>query len=91
MGYHRFDRQNFFSLEKPKIFSATGEILYSTAPEEIGGINDKEYFKSVDVQHSSGRRIPVEITSSIHEYGGRRVFLGIFRDISQRLKAREEL
>lgn len=36
-----------FSLEKLKIFSATGEILYSTAPEEIGGINDKDYFRSV--------------------------------------------
>jgi PAS domain S-box-containing protein len=43
------------------------------------------------VQHSSGRRIPVEITSSILEYGGRRIILAIFRDSTQRLKIEEEL
>jgi PAS domain S-box-containing protein len=43
------------------------------------------------VQHSSGRKVPVEITSSLLDYGGRRIILGIFRDITQRLRIDEEL
>lgn len=33
-----------FALVKIKVFSAAGEIVYSTVPEEIGTINDKRYF-----------------------------------------------
>lgn len=33
-----------FHLEKLKIFSSDGEIIYSTAPEDVGKLNTKSYF-----------------------------------------------
>jgi two-component system cell cycle sensor histidine kinase/response regulator CckA len=36
-----------FGCEKVKIFAPSGEILYSTDPDEIGSVNTKEYFKPV--------------------------------------------
>ena len=47
--------------------------------------------KTLHVVHSSGRKVPVEISSAIFEYGGRTLMQGIFRDISQRLQVEEEL
>ena len=41
------------------------------------------------VHHSSGRSIPVEISSNIVEFGGRKVIQGIFRDITARKRAKE--
>ncbi len=36
-----------FSLEKVKVFSATGEIIYSTDPADIGSVNTNDYFNSL--------------------------------------------
>lgn len=36
-----------FGLMKVKIFSPSGEIIFSTAPEDIGLINDKDYFHTI--------------------------------------------
>jgi PAS domain S-box-containing protein len=36
-----------FGCEKVKIFAPSGEIIYSTDPEDIGTINTKDYFKPV--------------------------------------------
>jgi len=36
-----------FGCEKVKIFAPSGEIIYSTDPDDIGTINTKEYFKPV--------------------------------------------
>ncbi|RJR15530.1 MAG: GGDEF domain-containing protein [Nitrospiraceae bacterium] len=36
-----------FYLEKIRVFSVTGEIIYSTDPKEIGTINDKSYFHEI--------------------------------------------
>ncbi len=36
-----------FGCEKVKIFAPSGEIIYSTDPEDIGTINTKDYFLSV--------------------------------------------
>jgi len=36
-----------FALEKVKVFSNTGEILYSTSSDDIGGMNDKDYFRTI--------------------------------------------
>ncbi len=47
--------------------------------------------KALHVQHISGRKVPVEITSSILDIGGRKIVQGIFRDISQRLRVEVEL
>lgn len=40
-----FEILDNFSLDKVKVFSATGEILFSTSLEEIGSVNTKDYFK----------------------------------------------
>ncbi|MBL7960837.1 PAS domain S-box protein [bacterium] len=39
------------------------------------------------VQHVDGRKIPVEISSSISELGGERIVQGIFRDMTEREKS----
>lgn len=38
------------------------------------------------VQHVDGRKIPVEISSSISELGGKKIIQGIFRDVTERKK-----
>ena len=56
---------------------------------------DPEYRTSTEglhdvfVQHSDGRRIPVEISASRTSIGGREVVQGIFHDISERFKTEE--
>lgn len=47
--------------------------------------------KTLMVMHASGRRIPVEISSTILDFGGRKIMQGIFRDITQRMRIDEEL
>jgi hypothetical protein len=37
-----------FQLEKLKVFSKHGEIIYSTHPEDNGKINNKNYFNEVE-------------------------------------------
>jgi PAS domain S-box-containing protein/putative nucleotidyltransferase with HDIG domain len=41
--------------------------------------------------HASGRRIPVEISASVMDFGGRQAVLGIFRDISARSRMEQAL
>ncbi len=43
------------------------------------------------VVHKSGRKIPVDISASMIEIGGKAVLQGVFRDITERKKAEEEL
>ncbi len=43
------------------------------------------------VLHKDGYRIPVEISTSVMELGGRKIIQGIFRDIRERLKMEEEI
>lgn len=45
----------------------------------------------VYVQHSDGRRIPAEISSGVADFAGRQVMLGVFRDITVRLQAKNAL
>ena len=47
--------------------------------------------KDVFVCNKDGRKIPVEISASITELKGRKIIQGIFRDITERVKAEEEL
>ena len=43
-----------------------------------------------EVQHTDGRRVPVEISASTITLGGRRVVQGVFRDVSERKRGEEE-
>ena len=45
----------------------------------------------LEAQHSSGRRIPVEISSSIYELDGKTYMQGIFRDVTERRRLAESL
>jgi PAS domain S-box-containing protein len=51
----------------------------------------KRVFEDLFVLHKDGRRIPVEISSSVVEVRGKRFNQGIFRDVSERKKAEEDL
>jgi PAS domain S-box-containing protein len=42
-------------------------------------------------EHKDGHEIPLSITFEEHSYGGRRVFSGIMRDITERVEREEEL
>ncbi|GAB4387378.1 MAG: hypothetical protein Kow0025_00620 [Thermodesulfovibrionales bacterium] len=51
------------------------------------GSSGREFF----VQRRDGRRVPVEISTSTMELGGRKVIQGIFRDITERRETDEKL
>jgi diguanylate cyclase (GGDEF)-like protein/PAS domain S-box-containing protein len=53
--------------------------------------NRRSITGNIHVMHSNGRRIPVEISASVTRLGGTNIVQGIFRDVSERLKAEEEL
>ena len=54
--------------------------------------DSSSHFHEVFVTHKDGRKIPVEISAgSTACIGGRNIHIGIFRDISQRLKVQKEL
>lgn len=48
------------------------------------GVNEFIY-----VQNSDGRKIPVEISASVSELGGRKIIQGIFRDLTERQKVQD--
>jgi len=45
----------------------------------------------LEAQHRDGRRIPIEISASVFESGGRKVIQGIFHDVTDRRRDRAEL
>lgn len=47
--------------------------------------------KNIQVVHRDGHTIPVEISPSIFEMEGRQFVFGIFRDVTERKKAQEDL
>lgn len=53
--------------------------------------NPGHVYANFHAQHSSGRQIPVEISTSVIEIGGVEYAYGIFRDVSQRRKAEQQL
>jgi len=55
---------------------------------EKGNQANTKYF---DVEHKSGKRIPVEINPQTIRIGGINYVYGVFRDISERVKAKKEL
>jgi PAS domain S-box-containing protein len=66
-----------FGVEKVKIFSPAGEIIYSTTPEDIGTINTRDYFRTVidqginftkivqkDTESAEGRILKVDVVET---------------------------
>ncbi len=52
--------------------------------------NEKKLTNELCIAHRGGRYIPVELSASIVELGGKKLLQGIFRDISRRQKAEEQ-
>jgi PAS domain S-box-containing protein len=52
---------------------------------KVAGVTEEIY-----AVHSSGRKVPVEISSSVMELDGRTVIQGLFRDITERKQAKEQ-
>ena len=80
-----------FSLEKVKIFSGTGEILYSTDPADIGKINTKDYFMTIvlrgrnftkivrkDTETLEGRTVSSDVIETYVPIWGRDKVVGAF-------------
>jgi PAS domain S-box-containing protein len=69
-------------------------------PEEVERYSDhfkrdsndsKYYLEDIYIHHSSGRLIPVEISHSVCVLGNKKVMQGIFRDITERKQAEEQI
>jgi PAS domain S-box-containing protein len=88
-----------------KILGYSREELLSMGPQDIDDSLDAEQIKHfveqaptqqtqvLETEHTTkdGRKIPVEISSSLVTYQGKQAFLSIARDITERKKAEEAL
>lgn len=54
-------------------------------------IQNKRDTIHVPIMHKSGTEVPAEISSSLVEIGGKMMILGVFRDITERVKTAQEL
>lgn len=61
------------------------ELLFAEAERNPGGIT-----REACVYHRDSRRVPVEVSLTGVTLGGRRLVLGIFRDVTQRVRAEEQ-
>lgn len=94
-----FEILDNFSLEKVKLFSSTGEILFSTNPEDIGQLNTKDYFKVLvlrghnftklvrkDSETLEGRKVSMDVIETYVPIMGKDGVVGAFEiyyDITQ--------
>ncbi len=81
-------RQELIGLHQSKLHPPEEEDIYKekfrnivTRAAESGG--DGETFTEGEVMNSAGERIPVYISASLLEIGGKKVTQGIFRDMSE--------
>ena len=49
------------------------------------------FSRDLYIRHKNGSKIPVEISASVTSFENKRIILGIFRDITERKKADEEI
>lgn len=80
-----------FGLTKIKVFSAQGEIIYSTDPREIGKVNREKYFREVvaqgntytkfvkkDTQSLEGQTVTADVVETYVPVMRRNTFAGAF-------------
>jgi signal transduction histidine kinase/ActR/RegA family two-component response regulator len=80
-----------FNLEQLKVFSASGKIVFSTAPEEIGRVNTRDYFNKIaasgrsyskivrrDAETLEGRKVGVEVLETYVPIIRKGQFIGAF-------------
>ena len=68
-----------------EVFEKINNAFQKMAIEESSFIND------VSVLRKDGKLVPVDITGSLVEQDGKKILLGIFRDITERKRAEDEL
>jgi PAS domain S-box-containing protein len=68
-----------------EVFEKINNTFQKMAIEESSFIND------VSVLRKDGKLVPVDITGSLVEQDGKKILLGIFRDITERKRAEDEL
>jgi diguanylate cyclase (GGDEF)-like protein len=54
-----------FNLDKIKLFSANGEVVYSSDPNNIGDINKKSYFQDIVAKGNSYSKLAQKATESL--------------------------
>jgi PAS domain S-box-containing protein len=52
---------------------------------------EKTKLEDISVVHKDGRKIPVEISASVTEFGGKKIIQSIFRDVTERKRAEKAL
>ncbi len=77
IGMHQMD------LHPPELAEEYRKIFKGFAATG-GGITPQLF-----AQHSSGRKIPIEISANLVDIGGRKILQGIFRDVTERTRAKE--
>ena len=96
-----------FGLMKVKIFSATGEVLYSTETADIGHLADKPYFHNIvakglpytklvirNKKTAEGKSFPLDVVEAYAPFMDGDQFLGAFEmyyDITKRKERMDQL
>jgi PAS domain S-box-containing protein len=91
-----------FGVEKVKLFSPSGEIIYSTTPEDIGTINTRDYFRTVidkgvnfnkivkkDTESAEGRILKVDVVETYVPIRNKEKIIGaceVYYDITEHKK-----
>jgi len=86
-----FEVMDNFFLEKVKIFSSTGEVIFSTSSEDIGKLNTKDYFKVLvlrghnftklvqkDSETLEGRKVAMDVIETYVPIMGKDSVVGSF-------------
>ncbi len=74
-----------------KIHPVGKEKYYKKLFEKYAKIDKSITSEDIYVQHKDGRKIPVEISTSVFKLGGKKVIQGIFRDITARKRSEDQL
>jgi len=98
---------NDFNLMKLKIFSKSGEIIYSTSPDDVGVINKNEYFHNIvakgkvytkvvkkDTRSLEGQVVAIDVVETYVPITRNNSFIGAFElyyDITARKKRQDKI
>jgi PAS domain S-box-containing protein len=96
-----------FKLEKLKVFSPSGEVIYSTNPKDVGTVNDKPYFRKIvagggtytkvvrkDDESMEGHNVSTDVAETYVPIMKEGSFVGaleIYYDITGRLRDLDKL